>query len=602
MLRLFHKLVFLPLLVGLLPLSSLLGQESYTLRILPLDVDSTTLDRVIDWPKARTSYPDSAAVRRTLGETLDQLRGRGYYEASVDSLQWLGRQAVALLHRGPAYRWRELRADTTLPEAWLSRAGFRPRLFRDRPLDYAAWERVQQALVQEAASRGYPLARVRLDSITWLAPGELRAVVTADRGPLIRIGAIYYPETARISSRFLTNYLGLREGARYDESLLRNLGNRLQELPFLRLRGEPTIRFRDNLAFVDLPVDRRPASRFDFIVGVLPNSDQTGRLLLTGDFSGELYNGFGQGEYLAANFEQLRPQTQELEVDVSWPFLFDLPFGIKAAADLYRRDTQFIDLGWRLGATYRWEGGNEAEVYWRNQQTNLLGFDSARVARTGRLPDTLDVTRRAFGVALYRNQLDYRFNPRSGWALTLDASAGTRRLRRNNQLLAVPGVEALYDSLETRSAQYRLELRGEYFFPLFEQAALRLALDAGALFGAQQPLVNEQYRLGGARRLRGFDEQSVFASRFAILSLEYRLLLSRNSYLYGFGDWAALDTDTRNTEDGADRFDFPLGIGAGISFETRAGVFGLSLAVGRQRAQPLDFGSPKVHLGYLSLF
>jgi outer membrane protein assembly factor BamA len=581
--------------------NALVGQAAYTLRLLPLDVDSATLTRAIDWPRP-TGYPDTGTVRGALQTVLTDLRDRGYYEASIDSLQWIGGQAVALLHRGPAYRWSELRADTTLPKAWLGRAGFRPRLFRDRPLDYPAWEQVQQALVREAASQGYPLARIRLDSISWRAPGELQAVVTADRGPLIRLGAVNFPEQARISARFLTNYLGLRVGAPYDESLLRNLGTRLQELPFLRLRGEPTVRFRDGLAFVELPIDRRPASRFDFIVGVLPNSDQTGRLLLTGDFSGELYNGFGQGEYLSVNFEQLRPQTQELEIDVAWPFVFDLPFGVKAAADLYRRDTQFIDLGWRLGATYRWEGGNEAELYWRNQQTNLLGFDRERVARTGRLPDTLDVTRRAFGVALYRSGLDYRFNPRSGWAITLDASAGLRRVRRNNQLLAIPGIEARYDSLGERSAQYRLEAQLEYFLPLFERATLRAALDAGALFGVQQPLVNEQYRLGGARRLRGFDEQSVFASRFAITSLEYRLLLSRNSYLYGFGDWAWLDTGTRNAEAAASRYDYPLGLGAGISFETQAGVFGLSLAVGRRRGQPLDFGSPKVHLGYLSLF
>lgn len=591
--------------VGLLLLASALpvlsAQAEYRLRLLPLDTDSTRLSRGIDWPKTK-AYGDSAAVRRALLAVVTELRESGYYEASVDSLQWIGPQAIALLHRGPAYRWSELRADTSLPAAWLARAGFRPRLFRDRPLDYAAWAGVQKALVGEAARNGYPLAQVRLDSIAWSAPGELRAVVTADRGPLIRLGQIDFPETARISSRFLSNYLGLRVGDPYNETLLRNLGNRLQELPFLRLRGEPTVRFRDGLAFVELPVDRRPASRFDFIVGVLPNSDQTGRLLLTGDFSGELYNGFGQGEYLAANFEQLRPQTQELEIDVAWPFLFDLPFGIKGSADLYRRDTQFIDLGWRLGATYRWEGGNEAELYWRNQQTNLLGFDSARVARSGQLPDTLDVTRRSFGVALHRSRLDYRFNPRSGWALTLDASAGTRRVRRNNQLLAIPGAAALYDSLDERSGQFRLEMEVAYFLPLFERATLRGAVVSGALFGSQRLLVNEQYRLGGAQRLRGFDEQSIFAGRFAIATLEYRLLLSRNSYLYTFGDLAWLDTGTRNTGETADRYDYPLGIGAGISFETRAGVFGLSLAVGRQRRQPLDFGSPKVHLGYLSLF
>jgi hypothetical protein len=48
--------------------------------------------------------------------------------------------------------------------------------------------------------------------------------------------------------------------------------------------------------------------------------------------------------------------------------------------------------------------------------------------------------------------------------------------------------------------------------------------------------------------------------------------------------------------------DWPYGFGAGISFETSAGVFGVSLAYGKQLGNPIDFSAPKVHFGYVSLF
>ena len=74
----------------------------------------------------------------------------------------------------------------------------------------------------------------------------------------------------------------------------------------------------------------------------------------------------------------------------------------------------------------------------------------------------------------------------------------------------------------------------------------------------------------------------------------------KGSFLYIFFDYAYIDAKTANVTENT--IDFPLGFGAGISFETRAGIFGISLAYGRQQGNPLDFGSPKVHFGYISLF
>ena len=110
---------------------------------------------------------------------------------------------------------------------------------------------------------------------------------------------------------------------------------------------------------------------------------------------------------------------------------------------------------------------------------------------------------------------------------------------------------------------------------------------------------NEQFRIGGNRLLRGFDEEFFFVTRYAVGTLEYRLLLGQNAYLYLFGDYAwALDKTPERNE----TF-FPYGIGSGITFETKAGLFGVSLAFGGiSGRQALDFASPKVHFGYVSRF
>jgi hypothetical protein len=45
---------------------------------------------------------------------------------------------------------------------------------------------------------------------------------------------------------------------------------------------------------------------------------------------------------------------------------------------------------------------------------------------------------------------------------------------------------------------------------------------------------------------------------------------------------------------------YPAALGAGLQLETRGGVFGLNMAVGKLDSAAFDFRAPKIHLGYLS--
>jgi len=45
-----------------------------------------------------------------------------------------------------------------------------------------------------------------------------------------------------------------------------------------------------------------------------------------------------------------------------------------------------------------------------------------------------------------------------------------------------------------------------------------------------------------------------------------------------------------------------LGVGAGMAFETKAGVFGISYALGKSTGTPFDFKSAKLHFGFVNEF
>jgi hypothetical protein len=49
-------------------------------------------------------------------------------------------------------------------------------------------------------------------------------------------------------------------------------------------------------------------------------------------------------------------------------------------------------------------------------------------------------------------------------------------------------------------------------------------------------------------------------------------------------------------------FDRPSGFGGGLTLETKAGIFGLTIAFGQQQQNSFDFNAAKVHFGYVNLF
>ncbi|MFK8162529.1 MAG: BamA/TamA family outer membrane protein [Lewinella sp.] len=560
-----------------------LGQSSLRLLIKSTD---------FEWTDAPEQYPDSTTAVAFLDEWIAQQRAKAYWEASVDSLYRRGNDLQAILHLGPPYSWAGLEPPAAEnARTWLRKAGFRPQRFANgRPLRPEEWTATRDSTLVRAADAGYPFAAIKLTDVNWVAPGQLSAKIALSTGPKIRVGEVRAPEGARIRTVFLERYLGLQPGEPYRERRIRQLGNRLRQLPYLNLKGNPRISFQDSLAFFDLPLERRPASRFDFVIGVLPNSNQTGKLLITGDLNGELYNGFGQGERVALRFEQLRPQTQELELAVDYPFLFGLPFGFEGELDLYRRDSSFLNLNWRLAATYLREGNDRLSVFWENRRSIVPGQDGAPDRPADELPDTLGVVRSFFGLQIRRIRTDRRFSPRRGYAFDLSAAAGFRRL---------PDVLET-DSLAANSGQVQLAASFDAYLDPLTGTVIYLGLKGAGIFGSNVVLPNEQYRLGGAKLLRGFDEQSIFARDYLVFTAEMRLLLGGNAYLYGFVDAARVNLRSKTQPTVAT--DYPVGFGAGVNFETRAGVFGLSLALGRRNGAPLDLGGPKVHLGYISVF
>lgn len=554
-------------------------------------------------------HTDSASMAAYGWAVRDSLTKRGYWQANIDTSWQVGDTLKSRLFVGELMSSFKLSAGN-IPPKWLSGTSFRD-LKKPLVLNPQQFQGILSEIAETGADYGYPLGKVHLREIETDST-QLTATLHLERGKLVRFKPIVI-ETAglRLRPNYLQHYLGILPDQPYQNKRIQRARQRLKALPFLKETQAPTVLFNNQEAEVHLFLEPQNASRFDFIIGVLPNSTSNPgaiaerRTLVTGVLTAELHNQFGRGERIFINAERLRPQTARIDGNFAYPYLLDLPFGVEGGFHFYRRDTSFLNAKGQFGIQYLLPGGNYLKLFWENSSSRIISFDSDRLISRKELPTNLDLSTNSFGLEYNWQNYDYRWNPRQGWGFLLRGSVGFRSIQPNNRILELMdplapefSFASLYDSLDQQQNQYQFEVEANRFLSVGASSTALLRVVGGGLLGTETLYLNEQYRLGGSRRLRGFDEESVFASQYLINTLEYRLLTGKNAYFFGFGDFGIVNNERIDLN----VREYPLGFGAGITFATSAGQFAVSYAYGTQWSESVDFSAAKIHFGYLSLF
>jgi outer membrane protein assembly factor BamA len=533
-----------------------------------------------------------------LRQMIADLHRSNWLEASVDSIAGVGEDTILVfLHVGKKYQLQSQVPDMlsySKGRNGKNGSGLQQPEYPESVVQTLLSIEQQLTYWQE---HGYPFAFITWDTLT-LIDDSLSMKAVIDKGPLIVIDSVINREDAKISESFLKSYLGVSKDMPYKESLLDQSDQLLRKLPFARFTRPSTIYFQGDKATMNVYLANRKVSRFDFLVGVLPNNTNTGKVLITGEARVQLMNAFKQGEEIFMEWKRVQVNSQQLRLRFNYPYLFNTPIGVNAFFRLDKRDSTFLDLEWSFGIPFRTKANNYIKAMIENDQTIVLQTDTLFVQRFNQLPRIQDISTLLYGFEGYFENLDHLFNPRKGIELLASAQVGTRRIKPSSAILNLgePFTE-LYDTLDLKTIQMQFKAMFNAYFSIGKMQVIKLGFRGESKLN-RNVLDNELFRIGGANVLRGFDEESLFIQHYGILTGEYRFILGQNSYMYAFVDAAYTG---RPTLEGY-QHDFPLGFGAGMAFETKAGIFGLSYALGRQQGNPIDFRTSKLHFGYINIF
>jgi len=563
-------------------------------------------------PEGDTSVLQKLSLQKKFSSQIDAslyvvklpslLQSKGYITASIDSLKLDSLSARVVLYLGEQYKWAKI--ATREQDASILQTIRWPNQF-EGTVDFNTLQLWQKKILDYLEENGRPFGKVYLDSIT-INGSEVNALLKIDQGPLYKIDSIRVYGDAKVSNEFLQRYLEIPKGSVYNKKVLDRVSKRISELSYLQQEHAPTIDYLGTGSVLNVYLKARKNSQANALIGFLPNTDAatgSSKLRLTVDANILLRNAFGNAETVGLVWQQLQQKSPRLNLLFEQPYVFHSPFGINFSLDMYKRDSLFLNINMDLGTSYQLNERKTARIFLQRRQSIVSGIDESTIIQTRALPQEADVSSTNLGVGYEFNNTDYRLNPRKGNEFVISSTAGTKKIKKNNQILDLKdpndpdfNFEHLYDTVKLKAYQFRVTTTATHFVPLGSQSTVKLALNAGVYQSANY-FRNELFQIGGYKLMRGFDEESQYVSQYAVGTVEYRYRVGLNSFFFVFTD-AGLGKHLLEAKQNHSY----LGTGLGLSLETKAGIINLAGALGRRDDIPFNFRQFKIHIGFASYF
>lgn len=562
----------------------LLWSQSYKIKLIcyncPKEMNPT---------KYKESHNSPSNAQNELSRVMNYFYASGFLQANIDSINSPDSLTkIYYVNAGNKYKWVRLKKSSLDTEV-LSRTGFYEKMYAGKPFNYRQLSRLIEKVITYYENNGYPFASVKLDSIN-IEDKTVSAVLKINKNKLFKIDSVLVSGDIKINKTFLFRYLNIKPLSLYNEAAFKSISSKLKQLPFVSETRPQVVKLSDKSNKLYLFLNKKNASQFDGIIGILP--DNSGKTIFTGDVKIKLINNiFRSGETVDVNWRRLQSQTQDFKGRVIYPYLFGSPLGTDYALKIYRRDSSFIDVNNNFGFQYYFSGLNNLKIYYKQRNANILSASGLEFLTV--LPDYADIVTQSYGLGFNLEKLNYRFNPHKGVSLNINTQVGNKSIKKNSKI-----NNDLYNHILLKSVQYQIEGDLNVYLQLKGNHVLRFGTQYASVFGNSVLFKNELFRIGGLKTLRGFDEESIFASSYLIPTVEYRFLFGQNSNILLFAEGAWYENNA-----GAIYIkDIPYSVGAGINFDTKAGIFTLNYAIGSQFGNPLDVRIGKIHFGLTALF
>jgi outer membrane protein assembly factor BamA len=559
--------IFLYLNIYTLYIATVDAQELY----LEIIAETTLSESLKDSLEIKTDFEDFRSLQKEADSLQYRFQHLGYIAATLEFLQKKNDSTYTANYLlGKKYRHLKVYYNTNL---------FRKRellqivseIEDDHfTLPFSAVEKSLTQLNELKTSDGNAFARIRLSEFRREGSDVIAANLLLDEGPSRQIDSIAVKGYEKFPKSFLKHYAGIKKKKPFDRNKLNKQNDILNGLGFVNTLKAPEVLFRKEKTTVFFYLEKRNHNLFDGILG-FATDEETNRLQFNGYLNLELNNNLNFGEQLLINYKADGNEQQNFRARAKLPYLFGSPVGAELELKIFKRDSTFVTTDQIARISYQIAPPSSAYVgYKASESSNLLDE-----ALAGSAVEDYKAKFFITGLQFVKTQNDPLFPAKTN--IALDAEFGTREFSSNNE------------------DQTRLSLWAATIFELNYNNSVFLQNNTSLIL-SDTYLTNELFRFGGINSIRGFNENSIDATLFAVINTEYRYRFGPGFYLHSIIDIGYFENEINQLEQQL----YSFGIGLGLL--TKAGLLKFSFANGILENQNFNFSNTKIHLSLTSRF
>ncbi|MBD0830700.1 hypothetical protein ICJ83_01005 [Aestuariibaculum sp. TT11] len=432
-------------------------------------------------------------------------------------------------------------------------------------IDFSTVEKTLNYINQNQTESGFPFSKLRLTKVVVRDETSLQAELKTFTDSKKRsIDNIIIKGYEKFPESYLKHYLKIKTNRTFNLSEIKKKTARLKNLRFTNETKPPEVLFTKDSTTLYLYLEKTKSNTFDGFLGFGTNEDSN-KLQFDGYLNLNLINNLNFGETLRLLYKSDENEQQTFEANTSLPYLFKSPIGFDFLLRIFRKDSSFTTVN--QSAKLHYQINPKHKIF-----SGITFTESNNLLSENNISTLTDYRTNYFTIA-------YEFiNSQSNSALFpvqskyyLETNFGNRT--QNNT--------------KEQQSLFNLETFKIFNFNYRNCIYLRLT---GSLLNSNNYLENELMRFGGINSIRGFEENSIYASLFSVLNTEYRYQLSNSIYIHSVTDLAYYQN--KITESNEKLYSF----GFGMAIITKTGLLRLTYANGKTENTPFKFSNSKIHI------
>lgn len=430
-------------------------------------------------------------------------------------------------------------------------------------------ESALELLNEKLINKGLPFSSVSLKNIKKNKNLTLSAELEIEKNKPRTIDKIIVTGYEKFPKSYIKHYLKLKRETDFNLDDIQFKTKNINTLNFSSEVKPPEIQFTKDSTSIYLYVKKNKSNFFDGFLGFGTNED-TGKIEFNGYLDLNLNNNLNYGESLNITYKSDASEQRNFNANIVLPYIFGTPIGSEFSLRLFKKDSSFTTTQQEANIFYNINPKNKIAVGLNSIQSNSLS--NSLINSSADFSSRL-INSRYEHISKSGNQLLFPID----FYFLLNLGFGTRE----------------HDS--TKQNQSHLTLETYKIFNLNRNNSIFLKV-IGQGIVSDSYFENELYRFGGINSIRGFEEQSLLATKYGVLNSEYRYRLSPSIYIHSIIDAGYLENEITSNKEKI------LGFGFGFGLLSQSGLIKFNYANGKSENQSFKFSKSKVHISFIANF